>query len=537
MKLKKATSILCLIVIFMVILSACGGNPQQSSGTSATTQQQNQPSAASEKQEAVAASYDKHVKFSYASIVQFGDLTKDELYKYLSQKFNFEIEPILLTWDNWQDKVRIFFTSGDMPDVVMTDIRDYSTWRKYSEMGIFKALPDDLSQFPNIKQKIETSKYFKDYAIDGKFYFYPRWQDFYKDEPYSHACISYRRDWAEKAGLKHDASMTLNPEEFIDFAKNIVKGAENSNGEITPFGAVGWGVPSSVIGVFSPYYSSFVKMNGKYVWGPTLPETLEGIKYFKRLVDEGVFWKDYIIAKNDDSRKLFLTGKLAMWYQGLYVIDFTDFKNNNPELDPYKVIGTIYLTDPEGKVTRSYTNEWWSESCFSVKMDDETFNRVLALTEWGLTDEGLKSSFGGVPGVDWENGPNGELVLMYEKDANGQPVKSYISTANGWRFFATCGGRKTELIDPTIPDAYKELFKTTTDLFYTQPFKTKDLDVDYQFYSAPNKDKYGSYSTEIDEQIKILATTSKDIETDWNNWVKSMEPKVQKVLDEINNMK
>ncbi len=56
-------------------------------------------------------------------------------------------------------------------------------------------------------------------------------------------------------------------------------------------------------------------------------------------------------------------------------------------------------------------------------------------------------------------------------------------------------------------------------------------DYDVMFLSAPNKDKF---NISIDDAITQMILEKKDIDTQWADWKKSVQPKVDAVLKEIN---
>jgi len=64
----------------------------------------------------------KKIKFTYASVqgIEGYDYTKgDPLARYYSERFNYEMDVAALNWDNWNDRLRIWINSGDMPDVAV----------------------------------------------------------------------------------------------------------------------------------------------------------------------------------------------------------------------------------------------------------------------------------------------------------------------------------------------------------------------------------------------------------------------------------
>jgi hypothetical protein len=66
-------------------------------------------------------------------------------------------------------------------------------------------------------------------------------------------------------------------------------------------------------------------------------------------------------------------------------------------------------------------------------------------------------------------------------------------------------------------------------------FKVKPVNYDMAFFSAPEKDKYGNFGMDAKTKLsEIIANPNADPAAEWEAWVESMMPRVQPVLDELN---
>ena len=100
------------------------------------------------------AEYDTHVNFT----INAGhtnaamDYNSDNLYKLVSEKFNFDYEVFPVSKDAQDDKIRIWINGGTMPDSV--------TWRNFNyQEDIEKAIKDaelHAEEDKKAKEKIET---------------------------------------------------------------------------------------------------------------------------------------------------------------------------------------------------------------------------------------------------------------------------------------------------------------------------------------------------------------------------------------------
>ena len=67
------------------------------------------------------------------------------------------------------------------------------------------------------------------------------------------------------------------------------------------------------------------------------------------------------------------------------------------------------------------------------------------------------------------------------------------------------------------------------------PVVIKKFDYDVSFSVFPNKGKYGSFGSEVKERfIALITQPNIDIEAEWDVFVEEMMPRVQLVLDELN---
>jgi len=131
----------------------------------------------------------------------------NRLYDYISKKFNIELEIRPINWGDWNEKVRIWVASGDMPEILRSDVQasTHSEFINWAKQGIFRELPDELlSKYPNLKrlnEELISDEYVK---VDGKRY---AWLASIQKADYnnvSQMMFYYRKDWAKKVGIYHE---------------------------------------------------------------------------------------------------------------------------------------------------------------------------------------------------------------------------------------------------------------------------------------------------------------------------------------------
>ena len=186
----------------------------------------------------------KNFKYTYANMTQI-DQKNDMMYKIFTQKFNVDIVQIMMTWDNWNEKIKTMVASGDTPDIMWT-LLPFSSYVNFVKNGALKEIPADLSRYPNLKDATEkASSFWKDRMIDGKHYIYPLWQirstEFNKDLVTPYGVVFYRKDWSDKLGFNKNLIDTATPTELLNMGKAFIEKDPGGLGKGKTIGYVGDG--------------------------------------------------------------------------------------------------------------------------------------------------------------------------------------------------------------------------------------------------------------------------------------------------------
>jgi putative aldouronate transport system substrate-binding protein len=521
------------VCLLSSVLAGCSksGNDKGAESTASNSAQQSQDAAVNDTGE---ISYDNKLTLNIG-IFDATDFD-DELSKLIEQKFNVELNLTQIIWDSWSEQVNLMTASGDMPDVLVYDMKpeNYGQYKKFVEQGVIRDIPVLDDNHPNLARLRDSMPVVDQWKIDGKLYAWPKPRG---DNPYnlnSTWNFMYRQDWAKKLGMDKPEYTAQDVFELAKAMKEQDPGG-NGAGKTVGYGDVGWG-----FGMLASAFSNtpdYMKVDGKYIWTQTLPEKLEGLKFLNKMYQDGVYWKDFFTAKDNDSRSLFVSGLMGVYGDNLGISALNklkqDFAVANPKVNPDEAIKIMTVKGTDGKMFNDEWDNYWSASIFSTKVNDEKMNRFLDIMDWSVSEEGSKYFFYGMKGKDWDD-TNGQAEVKWAKDENG---KLKAPTYNGMfiRSLAALNG-DFQAVNPDVQEVTRnevlDVLKNQND----QNTNIKKLDYVYSYFSAPNKDKYGSFSDDKQTAIKKIVTSSKNVEKDWNDWMKSMEPKVQKVLDELNSM-
>lgn len=481
--------------------------------------------------------YENKVVFSASSVDVDSsvDYFDEARYKKLNEMFNFEIEFVPVAWDTWAERDRIWINSGDMPDIMFWDF-NYNDYVKYTNQGLLKALPDDYqTKYPNLASVINRTgveDFLKD-VNDGELYIIPNviYQTPVTEIPIDQYVAFYRKDWAEQLGFEIGETTTM--DELCELADAMMKQDPGGNGDGKTIGITG--APPEMyhtfVRPFSTYYDKVYNNGTEYTYGALDDGTLDGILNMKEIYDSGVVDRDFYTVKGIEYRDKFYAGKAGIMLSGCsvshYAVEFSaQFKEANPDLDPFECMGITAVTDNDGTYHAVNSMNFWASSIFSADMDDEAMDRALAILDYIATEEGQYLVYLGVEGEDYTmDGDEYVMELDSSGNAPNSQMKNYYWTKpilpDDWA-----------LHDPTINDDARQV---VLDVFKA---KEKDMsvtmiDYDYTFLSSPEKSNSTIEGDTTDAITQVLLSQG-DIAEEWNKWKESVMPKVEPVLSEVN---
>ena len=201
--MKKALAIL-LAAMFCLSAVACN------KGTAATSSAADTVSTAS----TAASATDSYTDPQQISIAMWGigDIISskdDALRDYIFKKFNVTLTAQPVTWSDADEKIKLWSTSKNLPDVTAYAAGFSTTFDDWTQGGVVRALPDsasDSSKYPELA-KVLTSDWGKTVNkitdSNTKYYGIPR-PNFNEDiqSATGDTGIILRRDWLKQAGLE-----------------------------------------------------------------------------------------------------------------------------------------------------------------------------------------------------------------------------------------------------------------------------------------------------------------------------------------------
>ncbi len=405
-KLWKKAAAIVMSMMLAASLAACGSQ----SDTSATAQE-NAGTGTETEGASVSGTTEAPTEISIAIWNADEAFAGDEVLSQIEEKLNIKIKPMNVTWDDYMQKIQLWASSGSLPDVFAGDFRNNSTYSQWANQGVIRAIPEDLSAYPNLEAYLQGQAA-QDAKLGGTLYRIPR--QTYPSQEWTcvDRIICYRWDLAQKAGITKEPE---NWQEFQDMMKAIIAADPDGTG----VGGLTASDKNLVGGIVMPYASPIVEENGAaFKWVETEDGTFKpayftedvvaGFQLARDMYESGVIEKDIALTANQSSEEKFLQGKSA----AIVIAGGFGSRYSNTARYWKDVHGTEYLDDvkalnlmPDKNGKKSYPM-WgyaWSESFINASVSDEKLDKILQLYDYLLSDEGaLLSTYG----------PEGELYDM-----------------------------------------------------------------------------------------------------------------------------
>ncbi len=566
MSKKLTRALACLLALCMLWIAGCSSAPAQQttppandqnateSGNEAETQPEQEQPVAPETQEETGYTPDFSEKLSISSNVQNAEAVPGTaLWDYFQQKFNVEIELIPLTFNERHEKARLWVSSGDMPDLMWMDLDEsmFAEYANWVNQGMFQAYPsmDELeAKWPNLAAYYQLENNVGDelMTIDGKWYAHTMLRDNPEYNFMSGMSWMYRRDWAKKLNLYQEDDI-YTWDEWVELNKAFIEQdpGENGAGKTIGMGTELFYFPNA-FGVYQTSnqygYGAFSPKDGKYEWTAARPETLEGLLVAKDLYDQGIIWPDNPLGQTPDES----------YKAGLMGSDFNNFtvdrvysvrkalKENFPDIDENEAGALAKVIGPDGTLWCKQSQCYWGAVIMSANIGEAKMTRWMDMLDWMLSKEGIYFRAYGIEGTDWELAEDGTVKCLWPESTvlPGTQADPYPDNSRSW--FNWYGGAAISAEDAPKVNYPQNYIDDTNEkfAFLRDNGFMRSFDYESSYLSAENKNKSGNFTTEVsDKMIELITTASKEeLPQLWNDWIASMQDKVQPVLDELNSM-
>lgn len=482
------------------------------------------------------------VKFttsSYSGIVEGEAAYNDEVYKLMQEMFDFEMETYQLTWDTGAEKNRMWIASGTMPDYTFWADFNYDEYMTYVDQGLIKALPDGWEEtYPNLADAVKATGIGDLIKVDGKTYALPK-VIHYVFSPLTTAIaphvVYYRTDWAEQLGIEFGKTCTL--EELLTFIRKAKEMDPVGNGETIGLTTEKSKFQNYLMQLNNPSYNKFVKVDGQYVWGPTMEGTAAPLTVAQQIYAEGLLDPDFYLKDDDQAINTFAAGQAAALIYTTQVdhvrkvIQYVEEASTEP-IDGWDRVGVTLLTNDDGKWAGRAQTNYWAASLFSPACPDETMETILKIFDFLCTTEGQELVNLGIKGKDFDVDADGNYVILREANEDGsyENILNIYPSCNLW-YTGIVLVDSFAFVNPTFDIRTRQ---ASIDMYETAfagnvvPYESAEID----FYSSDLK---AQYSVDIaNYMLQIVLDPSTDAQAAWDAMIEENRAMWEPLLNEYN---
>ncbi len=530
--MKKAKRFLALTLtaaMALGMLAGCGGSGGDETTAPQTSAVETGGAAATEPQE--------KVEISIAIWGAEDGLANpdDPVLKKIEEETGVHLVPQNVTWDDAEQKIQLWATNGQLPDLFAGDFVGKSFFTNWIEQGVIRALPDDLSAYPNLAEHMQMERA-QAAARDGKFYMIPRTT--YGDISYSvlDRNVVYRWDLAQAAGVTKEPETY---EEFCDMIKKII--AADPEGKSVS--GMTQALPELIGGFVYPYAGIIDKKwvadeNGKFVpsYFADRDALVQAMQFGRDMYTDGVIEKDIALAKLETSKEKYLQGQSAAmvfaWSgpAGLYnnvVRDYEALYGEGSFLEDNR-IAKLYPS-ADGNKYYFVDTEAWSETYISAKVDDEKMAAICRLFDYLYSEEGSRLVFCGFEGEDYDL-VDGKVVMK-----DGVVLGDKYTYCNVNSNMSSLAMWNPEAWDSSFPSTIPAEYRALNEARHEDAVKNGTLPQYYDsvmFLSTPLKDAF-VYNTN-DDLLQIMMGTD-PVDQMVDELLANYESKgLSKMLEEVN---
>jgi len=418
---RQNVAVLLSLALAGSLLSACAGkeneepvaSPSESAGGQAAS-----PSAAASPEA------EKPTAITIMLPLNIAETPPDTVEKEIERLTNTELTYQFFPADTYEEKLNASFATGSLPQV--TYLKNQSTFLLMKDAireGQFWEIGPYLSEFPNLSKMKEFI--LNNTKVDGKLY------SLYVGRPLARQGIIYRKDWADKLGLKAPETV----DDLFEMAKQFTEKDPDGNGKPDTIGLADRN--DLIYGAFKTVASWFGTPNN---WGEKdgqlqpefkFQEYIDSMDYMKKLRDGGYMNKDFAATSKTDQTNLFTSGTA-----GIYIGSMQDVNALEKDLVknvPGAVVDThALIKGPSGAATTWSIPGYNNVVLFpkSAVKDEAELKGILAFFDKLMTPEVATTMFWGIEGKHYEV-VDGKAKELDDKETIEREVKGFKDSLIG----------------------------------------------------------------------------------------------------------
>ena len=398
----------------------------------------------------------------------------------INEKFGVSIKATNYAYEDWDTMVNTAINGNNLTDTIQFNLKAYnfgSTYEEWVNFGMLKALPNDMSKWPNLKSMLDNISNIDALKIDGKLYGIPIANDIKNPQKdFSNFTYVYRRDWAKQIDELNKNKEGYQPvyregdvytwDEFTRLCDAFNTNLKTLSGMSQASVLVDeqWAFPS-VTNFYKDAPHCYAKdANGKAIANFAGEKYLSGLEVAKDFVStKKIYSQDQFNFADNKANQLYLGGQAAILYDNYSLANYIKlrklFKASQKYVDLDDGTAFLKIKGPDGKFALEGTENWFSMTMFNADISNKKQEKILDILDYLLSEEGTRLAIYGKEGYDYTI-VDGQVVLSemgWEKDAMTGQYANKTNGAKYLRYMVTLGN-DTKSYDPfTELDAFNLL--------------------------------------------------------------------------------
>lgn len=520
MKSKKVVSLMLGAAMALSLFTGCGQTAEPAGSASSEAVESSAAGQADEESADVAQDELEPMEISVSIWgIQEGfdnsNAENDTIFNDLCEKFNVTIKPVGVTWNDYQEKNKVWAASGSLPDVFADNLAtdNNGLYRTWASQGIIRELPQDLSSYPNLEQVMNLDSV-KALAIDGKQYMIPRGGDLAaapSEMSGMSRAIMYRKDWAKEAGYE-EAPATF--DEMVE----MITAMKANHPEAVGIVANSTAYLSTLSLDLMPELSninSWVYENDQWIPCYASERVVPYLERMQKLYADGILDPDFITQKDGDAIAKFMSGYACVSLGGEF--NPTTFMDANEDVENLEdALGFITPFAAEDGNCYAFANTpYWSETFISAAVDDAKLERILMMLDYMYSHEYASLMLNGIEGVDWEVQDGQRVSLLQEGESlnDKYPITANFGWLASWFSGFEQSGDLVVSADP-VQAAYKRLYNET-DAYEIENMTAAPINFSVFLMGNEEKVNISNLGTEFTDKTNNIIISNEDARTAW----------------------
>ncbi|GGP06855.1 extracellular solute-binding protein [Oceanobacillus neutriphilus] len=508
--MKQTWRLLVTLMLFITIMAACGSD-EETKKRDANAQK----AAEAEVNKEGLPIVDEEIQLTMMApgngIEEWENM---ELLKDYTEKTNIQFKYVTPPVSDFQTKLNLAFTSGDIGDIIYgagTDNLTPGMEVDYGEQGVLIPLEELIEEYaPNLKKLLEERPDIKKSitTVDGHIYSLPMVSDETTAQWYT-GPLWYNGKWLEELGVEELPKTT---DEFYELLKRFKEEDPNGNGQADEIPLLDVKMESSrpwLLAAFGIKEWGIEENNGKVRYAPMEEAYKEYLTYMHKLYEEGLLDSETFSqsdeqkkAKGQDSR----IGVFPDWYSFFTTGEPEEEAVGNPMFYP--------LTNDNSREPVIPLGHGMSRGAFSISESNPNPAASIRWIDYFYSSEGFEYLNMGPEGHLWE----------WEDEEEG--TKQKLDTPEGYESSEDYRGSLTPDYGITTPSLRNDLDSLGEDTLFEQFIKEE---------TAEKIEPFGEIGYPLVYLTKEEQKEVNNIEVDLNSYVEQMEAKFITGVEPLSN--